>query len=391
MQNYDIIIIGGGIQGAGVAQAAAASGYKTLLLEQQDFASGTSSRSTKLIHGGLRYLEFGEFSLVRQNLKERELLIRNAPALVKRTWINIPVYQGQQRPQWKIVAGLSAYWLLSGCQRSGQFKRIPKSQWQQWPHLNQQGLEAVYAFQDAQTDDKALTLSVLASAQQQGAALRDHTVFLGAQKHDNGYCVSYQHEDVKHQAQTQLVVNAAGPWVNEVIHKVSPTIAHLEIEQVQGSHLLLSHPKIEQPYYLQAPQDGRPVFVLPYQGYTLVGTTEQTFDDAPEHTSPSEGEVQYLLDVLNHYFNCADITIETTFSGIRTLPAHHSHVHSRSRETVLFCDNRHDASWVSIYGGKLTSYRAVAEDVLEIAKTHLGKRQHAHTESIPLTPATPTP
>ncbi len=167
---YDVVIIGGGIHGVGVAQASSVRGYKTLLIEQYDqLAQGTSSRSSKLIHGGLRYLEQFEFSLVRECLLERSYLLNNAPDLVKLKPVYIPVYKNSKRPPWMIRAGLSMYALLGNLSSDARFKQIPKHQWTQLHHLNTENLLAVFQYYEAQTDDRLLTQSVMHPAQEHGA------------------------------------------------------------------------------------------------------------------------------------------------------------------------------------------------------------------------------
>ena len=184
---YDIAIIGGGIQGVGIAQAAAAAGYSVLLLERTAFGAGTSSKSSKLIHGGLRYLERAEFNLVRESLRERELLLKLAPQLVRRQQFHIPLYRNSRRSGWQLRTGLSLYSLLAGLTKENHFKHFGKEQLSSFNELQQDGLNSLYRYSDAQTDDRALTCSVAESARQLGATLHCPIEFQKAQWHDGNY------------------------------------------------------------------------------------------------------------------------------------------------------------------------------------------------------------
>ncbi|NNF95339.1 MAG: FAD-dependent oxidoreductase, partial [Halobacteria archaeon] len=214
--DLDVLIIGAGIQGAGVAQAAAAAGYRVRALEQQAIAAGTSSRSSKLIHGGLRYLESHQYALVRKTLKERDLLLRNAPDLVKLTPFYIPVYSTTRRRPALVRIGLMLYSLLGGLRATSRFRTVPRAEWKQLD-IARDGLLAVYQFWDAQTDDAALTHAVIHSAQNLGAELVCPASFVSAQVTPQRIELVYRQADEEIRCTTRVLVNASGPWVNEVL------------------------------------------------------------------------------------------------------------------------------------------------------------------------------
>ena len=214
--DVELVVVGGGIHGVGVAQAAAAAGHSCLLLEERALAAGTSRRSSKLVHGGLRYLESAQLGLVRESLRERELLLRNAPELVRLVPFNVPVYRDTTRPPWKIRAGLSLYALLGGLDRDDRFESLPRERWGELDGLSLEDLRAVFRYHDGQTDDAALTRAVMASARALGAELALPARFLGAARRERGWTVRYDHEGAERTVGCAALVNAAGPWVEEV-------------------------------------------------------------------------------------------------------------------------------------------------------------------------------
>ncbi len=238
--DYDVAIIGGGIHGVGVAQAAAARGYKTVLLEQYDhLAEGTSSRSSKLIHGGLRYLEQFEFSLVRECLLERSYLLKNAPDLVKLTPVYIPIYKSSKRSPWMIRAGLSLYALLGNLSADARFKKVKKSQWNQLQGINQENLRAVFQYHEAQTDDSLLTKAVMNSAQQHGAKLILNAKVISIDLEDNQSKLNYVSNSGQQTLTSKVVVNAAGPWATNIVDCMKPKQKNAQVDLVKGAHIIL--------------------------------------------------------------------------------------------------------------------------------------------------------
>ncbi len=383
----DILIIGGGIYGCGVAQATSACGYRTMLIEQKKIASGTSSQSTKLIHGGLRYLEQMNLKLVYEGLNEREHLLRLAPSLVTREWFYIPVYQDSKRPPWMIACGLLLYFILSGGR--SKFKWLSKSEWTTTlPRLNTQGLRAILAYEDASTDDAALTRAVATSAQSFGCDIHEKTTVEHAIHDDSQWLVRLSDGQ---KITTKILVNAGGPWVNQITEVIKPTPPSIDIQQVQGSHLVLNRPC---PGFIYTESlDGRVMFFRPWKGKTLAGTTETPFpyhpntQDDPSKAAPTESEIADILATYNHYFpdfHCRPSDIDHTFCGLRVLPITKGTAFGASRETVILCDDKKRPRYLAIYGGKLTTYRKESEKVLNIIMRHITPPKVHSTQDISL-------
>ena len=362
MELFDIVVIGAGIHGAGVAQAAAAAGYRVLVVERTAPAAATSSRSSKLIHGGLRYLETGQVRLVREALREQRLLLRNAPELVRPLRFYLPIYRNTGRRSHQVRMGLMLYTLL-GNHRG--FRRVPLRQWENPDDLDTRDLEAVFTFQDAQTDDAALTRAVLGSAMGLGAKLECPAEVVEIKHMTRGYLVEYRKGDTLHGRYASAVVNAAGPWVNEVLARVRPRQAPLALEPVQGAHLLVSGAMAAGGYYLEAPRDRRGVFALPWRDdLTLVGTTESRCPDDPGDVRPLPEEIDYLREVFAHYFPTRACEVTDAYAGVRMLPSGSGAAFVRSRETLLASNAQSPPRLLTVCGGKLTTYRATAQKVL---------------------------
>jgi glycerol-3-phosphate dehydrogenase len=387
---YDVVIVGGGIHGVGVAQAAAAAGYSVLVLEQTSLAFGSSSRSSKLIHGGLRYLESFEFSLVKECLDERALLLKLAPELVHLVPFHIPVYKSTQRRPWQLRTGLGLYALLTGFSSAGQFSTLSRSHWASLDGLETNQLEAVFRYQDAQTDDAALTRAVMQSASSLGAELQIPAQFIQAQIEKDKVAIEYLLQGKAQQCQARVLINAAGAWVNQTLEKITPIPPKREIDLVQGTHILVPGRLSSGIYYMEVPEDHRAVFAMPKGDATLVGTTEKPFVGDPATVEASDEEKTYLMKVLAHYFPLycekENQSILSSFAGLRVLPKSDGPAFSRSRETLLIPDQKHKPRLLSIYGGKLTSYRATAEKVMTKISENLPQAQkRADTRQLPLT------
>ncbi len=385
---YDFVVIGAGIQGAGIAQAAAAAGYSVLVLEQTAVAAGTSSKSSKLIHGGLRYLESAQFGLVWESLHERALLLKLAPDLVKLQPLHIPLYKNSTRSPVMIRAGLSLYALLAGLDKNSLFRSLPKSDWGNLDELKQENLRAIFRYHEAQTDDAALTRAVLYSAQTLGAELQIPARFISAQRDATSCKVTYEMSGRQDSVSCRVLVNCAGPWAQEILARVHPVLPLPAVDLVQGSHLLLP-PLLKQYFYLEAPQDKRAVFALPWQGKLLLGTTERLHTDAPEKAHCTAAEQEYLLTTLQHYFPQLQIASELieSFAGLRVLPRSDKNAFVRPREVLFAVDNEYQPRVLSVMGGKLTTYRETAQMALARLQSSLpGKIARADTSRLPLIP-----
>src|SRR3984957_12905453 len=239
MKEYDVIIVGGGIHGAGVLQAAVAAGHSALLIEKRPLASGTSSRSSKLIHGGLRYLESGQFSLVRESLRERAIHLRIAPELVELKSFFIPVYSDTRRRPWQLKVGLALYALLGGFSRGTGFGSIPKRDWSGLDGLETRNLDAVIRYHDAQTDDAELTRAVVESARSLGGEVAMPATFIDAALAQEGVEVPLETNGTRMRLDARVLVNAAGPWAAKVARAIHPAIEVPDIDLVQGTHIAL--------------------------------------------------------------------------------------------------------------------------------------------------------
>jgi glycerol-3-phosphate dehydrogenase len=357
----DVLVIGAGIQGVGVAQAVAAAGYRVKVLEQSGIAAGSSSRSSKLVHGGLRYLESHQYALVHKALHERDRLLRLAPDLVRLVPFYIPVYPQTHRRPWQLRLGLTVYALLGGLRQSTRFHVLSNRHRQHLP-VRQDRLQAVFQYQDGLTDDVVLTRAVMESARELGAELICPATFCSAVVKTQGVRVEYQSGERVYQFHCRVLVNAAGPWVNRVLANIMPSATGLDIDLVQGTHIVLSHPAPDGVYYVEAPQDQRAVFIMPWQGRTLVGTTETRFEGDPACVVPQPAEVAYLQQVYRHYFPDLQDHVTDSFAGLRVLPRLSGAFSARPRDTRIHIEPERV---LSLYGGKLTSYRATAEEVMQ--------------------------
>ena len=378
-QNFDICVIGGGIQGAGIAQAAALSGLSVALLEKSDWGAGTSSKSSKLIHGGLRYLQSFEFGLVRESLRERRTLLNIASDIVKPNWFYLPVYNNNQHKPWQLSIGLTLYRILAGRKNLAGFKRLPRSQWNQLKGLNTANLKTVFAYQDAQTDDQMLTRRVALSAQEHGATLLCPATVISAEKTYKGYSISLNLNGESKTIYCRYLVNAAGPWINPVAKTITPTPPMVDVDLVEGTHVEFSQQLSDQCFYLEAQQDHRAIFVMPYKGGTLLGTTEKVFAGTPDRVNPGAEEIEYLLEVIRYHFPHFNHKPVRAWAGLRVLPSGEKTPFSRSRE-VQYAESE---NYLAIYGGKLTGYRATAEIAIKkiIKSMGLEKRRKIQDSS----------
>lgn len=368
--DYDLLVIGGGIHGAACAQAASARGYRVLVLEQYEKPGMvTSCKSSKLIHGGLRYLETGQIKLVRECLQERHYLLENAPHLVKLIPFYIPVYKHTKRSSLTIRIGLLIYSLFS----KKTFKSIPRHQWSDMDGLNTKDLKTLFQYYDAQTDDQLLTEAVMASAQRMGTVLYANTIFDSADCNNNQCTVCFTQNAISKSVTTKLIINTTGPWVNQILNKIKPEQSVIDIELVLGTHIIVNGELKKGIYYLEAPQDKRAVFAMPWKNKILIGTTESIFNAPPETTAPVDADIDYLLTVYNAYFkqhkSTADIV--DSFAGLRVLPKTPESAFTRSRDTIIHHNSEENPCVFTLYGGKLTAHRATADHLMKIIQPFL--------------------
>jgi len=371
--DYDICIIGGGINGAGIARDAAGRGLSVLLVEAQDLAQGTSSASTKLIHGGLRYLEQGEIKLVRESLKEREVLMIIAPQIVSPMEFILPHVAGL-RPRWMIGLGLWIYDHLSGRRRLAKSSAVSLHD-----SLVGEPLQDIYRdgfkYSDCWTDDARLVILNALDAKMRGAEILTRTACMQIGMLHDSKLWYVQLKDLasgdEFQISAKTVVNAAGPWVRGLLDASNLARAETpKIRLVKGSHLIV--PRIyegEQAYILQQP-DKRVVFAIPYEGkYTLIGTTDEKFEGDAMKPAISQREREYLCDAVNRFF---DVQINPddalwTYSGVRALfDDGTEEAQQVTRDYKLDIDESRGATILSVFGGKLTTYRILSQQVLNM-------------------------
>ncbi len=367
---YDVAIVGGGINGCGIARESAYRGYKTALLEQHDFAQATSSQSTKLIHGGIRYLETGNFGLVWESLHERGTLLRIAPHLVRPLELIIPIYEGSVRPPWMVRIGTLLYDLLAGRRNLGRSRGVSRAELSRIPYLRQEGLRGAVAYFDAQALDSRLTLETALSAREAGATVLNYHPVTEARLECGAYRVAG--EDARTGGRWTLtarcVVNATGPWVPQFERRTQRHETRALVYD-RGIHFVI--PSLGFPYGLALmASDQRLIFVLPWrEKYTLIGTTESRFEGEDfTKVPPSDAEIRYLLDSFNEFFPARKLKLDEVlhiYSGVRTLlPAGHS-LSKLSRESeVKVLSDAPGTAWVMLYGGKLTSYRSYAQGIV---------------------------
>ncbi|TNE41043.1 MAG: glycerol-3-phosphate dehydrogenase [Sphingomonadales bacterium] len=366
----DLLIVGGGINGAGLARDAAGRGLSVLLVEQDDLAGHTSSASTKLIHGGLRYLEYGEFRLVREALIERERLWRMAPHIISPLSFVLPQTHSP-RPAWMVRLGLFLYDHLGGRKALPATRTVRLDLSSLGEGLaDRRGKGFVYA--DCQVDDARLVILNAVDAAEHGARILTRTHFLDARRDGSGWTARVKSRSGIETVRTTAIVNAAGPWVSEVAGRIEAALPKGKVRLVKGSHIVV--PKLtpgDQAYMLQNP-DRRIVFAIPYEGaFTLVGTTDVPWEGPPpEKTKISEDETTYLLDTVNRYFTrkATRSDILWSYAGIRPLfDDRASNASAVTRDYVLDLDRGADgmaAALLSIFGGKITTYRKLAEQAL---------------------------
>ncbi len=363
---FDLAIIGGGINGAGIAADAAGRGLSVYLCEQHDFASATSSASSKLIHGGLRYLEHYEFRLVNEALKEREVLLSNAPHLVKPMRFILP-HRPHLRPAWMIRIGLFMYDQLGKRETLAGSHKVIFDQDSPLKSNIKQGFE----YSDCAVDDARLVISNLLSAKDNGATLHNQTRCIEAKQMNGLWHLVMQDtgSNQEFKVTAKSLVNAAGPWVANFIKQQTKTTSPYGVRLIKGSHIVVPRlHKMDRAFILQN-EDNRVVFVIPYlNDFSLIGTTDVEYNGKPSDVKISEEETNYLLKISNDHFK-HQLTVDDikwSFSGVRPLCDDESNNPAAiTRDYTLALDDSQPAPLLSIFGGKITTYRKLAEAALK--------------------------
>ena len=365
---FDILVVGGGINGAAIAYLAADNGLSVALIDKGDFASGTSSKSSKLVHGGIRYLENLEFDLVSEALKERYIQFKNVPHLVKPLAFIIPIYEGDPRSAWMVNSGVRLYDALAGNLKLGPHRSYSAQELLiQEPSLNPQGLKGGVLYYDAQMDDARLCLENVLMAAEKGARVANYVEALSLVK-ENRKTVGIVAKDTLtgqiFEIRAKRVVCALGPWTERVF-KEDRTYSKHNVRTTKGIHLVYKGKIAEHAIVIQTRNDRRIFFVIPWMGNSLIGTTDTDFSGNPDHVACDQEDISYLINETRRVFpslNIDEKNIITTFAGLRPL------VHADGQPSKV--SRKHEIETVAsgvtyVMGGKYTTYRRIAEDCLK--------------------------
>ncbi len=391
-ESLDLLVIGGGIVGAGIARDAAMRGLRTALVERGDFASGTSGKTSRLIHGGLRYLKNFKIGLVRQAVRERDLLLEHSPTLVKPLAFTIPAYEGRGMGRKTLRFGLWVYDFLS------RDKVLPRRRWlsqdqvrNREPQLSGDGLGGGGLYHDAIANDARIVLAVLRSAADAGALVASYapvTEILHEGERASGAQVHDRIAGADFELHAAVVVNATGVWIDRLRAAVSSSET---VRPTKGIHVFLPGKKVgnREAVVLNAKRDGRMLFVLPWGPLTLVGTTDTDYAGDPDRVVPDAADVAYLLEAVNDAFpeaHVAPADVVSAYAGLRPLiqPRGAAEESDISREHEIFVDRD---GLISVAGGKLTTHRAMAEEVVDRACARLGRRIRCGTADAPIGPS----
>jgi glycerol-3-phosphate dehydrogenase len=349
-----LAVIGGGINGAGIVWELARRDYDVTLFEKGRCGAQTSSATTKMIHGGLRYLEHLHIGLVRESLRDRAWLIAHLPSLVKPIEILLPVYDDSPRSRWMIRTGLVLYDLLAGHHRIARHEALTVDDLTTRAPIIRDGLRGGFSYRDAQVDDFALARLVVASAIMEGATVREQTRVDSLRRDGNEWIVT----TAASQERFDFVVNAAGPWMNALLAG-NGIRSRYSLSLVRGSHLVLKRRVAEAGMLLQSIGDRRVFFVLPWKGTTLVGTTEVMHHSSLENVQATDAEIEYLIARFNRYLRepIGRDDIASTFAGVRPLVGRASNPSAIARDYRL---ERRD-NLLNVFGGKMTTFRSLAE------------------------------
>jgi glycerol-3-phosphate dehydrogenase len=377
-EGVDLLVVGGGITGAAVARDAASRGLSVLVVERDDFASGTSSRSSKLIHGGLRYIAEGQLGVTRESCRERDLLVRQNPNLVRTLPFLFPAWKGGKVPLWQVRAALSVYAGLAGFRRSARFRMADADGVGEFcPDLKREGLRGAGVYHDAQVDDARLVLEVVKGARRLGAGAVNHAEVIAFERDSAGrLCAAHVRDRLSGQAcvvRAGAVVNAAGPGV-ERVRGLDRSAQAASLRPAKGVHLVIPRRRIPSRGAVTFEAlDGRHLFLVPWDDVAILGTTD-TWSDQIDEPVVTIGEVHYLLAAANAAFPDVALTtndLRAVFAGVRPLvaPAAGEGPSSRvSRESHVWED---PSGLVSAAGGKLTTHRATAQGIVDRALRHL--------------------
>jgi glycerol-3-phosphate dehydrogenase len=393
---FDILVVGGGVTGTGIARDAALRGFKTALIEKNDYASGTSSKSSRLIHGGLRYLEQFEFALVFEACQERRVLRRIAPHMVTALPFIMPVYADSSRPYWQIRLGMWLYDLLALFRNVKLHRALNASELLAMePMVSPVGLQGGPRFYDCSVDDARLTLTNVLSAARAGAVAVNHARITGLMKANGRVCGVQVRDEItgrELEVRSKVVAGAAGPWGDSLL-KMDDRSTPDNLRPTKGVHLMVNRDRLGNCNALSylVRKDGRLMFLIPWGKFSIIGTTDTDYHGRPEDLTVEAADVDYTLDAFNRAFPAAKLTdadIVSAYVGLRPLVAENAATESKvSREHRIFLP---ESGLITIAGGKLTTYRVMAKQVVDIAEKRLGRdfgiraKQHCITDRLAL-------
>jgi glycerol-3-phosphate dehydrogenase len=388
---FDLAIIGGGINGCGIARDAAGRGNSVFLCEMNDLASGTSSWSTKLVHGGLRYLEYYEFRLVREALIEREILWQIAPHIIRPLRFVLPHHSGL-RPAWLLRLGLFLYDHIGGRNLLPPTRTVDLTRDEVGKPLIPNRYTKGFEYSDCFVDDARLVVLTARDAADRGAEIRTRSRAVELRQADAIWKVTVENKATRERStiNARVLVNAGGPWVEDVLASGAGVNARAKVRLVQGSHIVVRKLYAHDRAYMFQNSDGRIVFVIPYQDdFTLIGTTDRDFDGDPAKVKASTEEIKYLCDSVSEYLAkpVRPDDVVWTYAGVRPLyDDGASEAKAATRDYVFELDTPGGAPLLSIYGGKITTYRRLAEEALERLSPYLrsAKAREGWTAKSPL-------
>jgi len=377
----DILVIGGGVTGVSIARDAALRGYSTALLEQADFASGTSSKSSKLVHGGVRYLENFEFGLVFEASRERRYALRNSPHLVRPLPFVFPVHKDDPRPLWQIAVGM---WLYDAM---ATFRNIENHQiWgkgrtlREEPVIGPQGLTGAARYYDAATDDARLTLAIAQDAHQAGALVANYASAVGLLQEGRkvvGAQVRDQVTGDEFEVRARVVANATGPWTDYLLRMADPDAVR-RLRPTKGVHIVVPRQCAwsQAAITMNSPRDGRLMFLIPWGQFSVLGTTDTDYAGDPAHVEADAGDIAYILEAARHAFPITGLTeadVISAYAGLRPLIGSDAPTgYKVSREHQIL---NTAPGFFTIAGGKLTTWRSMAEEMVEELARYLGREQ----------------
>ncbi|WP_394218467.1 glycerol-3-phosphate dehydrogenase/oxidase [Halobacillus trueperi] len=376
-EEWDVLVIGGGITGSGIALDAASRGMKTAVVEMQDYAAGTSSRSTKLVHGGLRYLKQFEVKMVAEVGKEREIVYENGPHVTTPEWMMLPFHEGGNFGPFSTNVGLRVYDYLAGVKKSERRTMMSAEEaLEREPLVKKEGLKGAGYYVEYKTDDARLTLEVMKKAVEYGACSTNYARVVDFIYDDNGSIVGAKVEDTvsgeQYHVKAKKIINAGGPWVDE-LREIDGSKKGKTLQLTKGVHLVFDQSvfPLRQAIYFDSP-DGRMIFAIPRDGKTYVGTTDTTYDQEIAHPTMTEDDRDYILNAMKTMFPTVEVTaddVESSWAGLRPLVHEEGKDPSEiSRKDEIFVS---DSGLISMAGGKLTGYRKMAQTAIDLVRDQL--------------------